>query len=426
MTTELVQRAYEVALHAAKAGERDRFAGALAKLQTLDRTGEITSAETLELAALGHTRCGDLKLAAVAVRKMGGPQTAAAQRVRALLLDMPEASISRYRECVDSLIPASVNAPAHQRRLWPMVGGIVVVLVLGAAATWTLWPSQDEVTATTIQPPATSWAPTLPPEVAQGTSPAAKDYRRMMGLVCKVILRAHVMLDGGQVVKVPVSTGSGFVASKDGLIITNKHVVEDGPTLRDRHTDVVGWDVVVLFPTGQPLRLDGRVEHLSAYIDLATIRVDRHFDEVLEFALTPAPGETVRAYGFPGVAEDVVELLNDADWKERVRSTAAKLKTGQEPDLFEWFGAKNLQLVLTSGIISAVRDTEQGLMLQTDTAVHGGNSGGPLLDSKGRVVGVVTLRASTVESANFCIAAKTISEELAREPGIKWPKFSKP
>ena len=76
---------------------------------------------------------------------------------------------------------------------------------------------------------------------------------------------------------------------------------------------------------------------------------------------------------------------------------------------------------VSEGIVSSIRETEDGLLIHTDAAVYPGNSGGPLVDSFGRVVGVATWGHPDVEMANFCISSRTVYEEMVGVSGILWP-----
>lgn len=63
-----------------------------------------------------------------------------------------------------------------------------------------------------------------------------------------------------------------------------------------------------------------------------------------------------------------------------------------------------LQSTVTRGIISAVRRSGQALLLQTDAAVNPGNSGGPLLDRRGAVIGITTMGYVDRQGLNFAVA----------------------
>jgi putative serine protease PepD len=148
----------------------------------------------------------------------------------------------------------------------------------------------------------------------------------------------------------PTATGSGFVIDEEGHIVTNQHVVGNAETVNVR------------FANGDEAR--ARVVGRDASTDVALLDLEGDRD-VTPLALgaseSLAVGDPVAAIGSP-------------------------------------FG---LEGTLTSGIVSALqRDirapngfTIDGA-IQTDAALNGGSSGGPLLDSAGRVVGI----ASQIES----------------------------
>ena len=143
-------------------------------------------------------------------------------------------------------------------------------------------------------------------------------------------------------------SGSGFVVNESGLVVTNKHVVE-------------GLDLVwVMFVSGE--RYVGKVVQEEEDVDLAYVQIDS--DRIF----TPLPignsealrvGERVMTIGFP--------LKN---WK---------------PD--------DTNASVTAGIVSSLRFG----LIQIDAAINGGNSGGPLLNAAGEVVGVVESSA-TIDS----------------------------
>ena len=144
------------------------------------------------------------------------------------------------------------------------------------------------------------------------------------------------------------SSGTGFVVRSDGLVVTNRHVVDDANTVTVRMNT----------SDGQRLELTGRVLGRGILADLAVIRLDSN----RTFATLPlgdsdavAQGDEITAWGYP-----LSSFL------------------GTDP-------------TLTKGIISSTnRIFEDTDYLQTDAAVAPGNSGGPVVDRFGRVVGVNT------------------------------------
>jgi S1-C subfamily serine protease len=76
-------------------------------------------------------------------------------------------------------------------------------------------------------------------------------------------------------------------------------------------------------------------------------------------------------------------------------------------------------LTVTSGIVSATRQTDWAVdLIQTDAALNPGNSGGPLLNEKGELVGVVDFRVEGGNyGLNFAVASSTARKWVASELG---------
>ncbi len=178
--------------------------------------------------------------------------------------------------------------------------------------------------------------------------------------------------EGGPGVTVP-SHGSGFVISSDGLVLTNNHVVAGVDRVR-----------VVLSDGSE---VDAEIVGQDAKTDLALLRLDRAAAELHPLPLGDSdeilPGDWVVAIGNP-------------------------------------FG---LDHTVTVGIVSAKgRDIGHGPYddyIQTDAAMNPGNSGGPLLNMRGEVVGInaaINPEANTIGFAVPINLAKEILPEL-REHG---------
>jgi putative serine protease PepD len=174
------------------------------------------------------------------------------------------------------------------------------------------------------------------------------------------------------------ATGSGFVVSSDGKIITNEHVV-DGAT-----------SVTVKLGTAGKTQT-ATVLAADASKDLALLKVDATHLPALSFG------------------------------------TSASLQIGD--NVYAIGNPYGLDHTLTSGIVSALdRDiqapdgTPINGVVQTDAALNPGNSGGPLLDASGKVVGVNSQIASSGSSTGatggnvgigFAIPAKTVQAFVA-------------
>ncbi|MDQ8045057.1 MAG: trypsin-like peptidase domain-containing protein [Solirubrobacteraceae bacterium] len=142
-----------------------------------------------------------------------------------------------------------------------------------------------------------------------------------------------------------VSTGTGFVVSDDGYIVTNAHVVEGAKT------------ATVQF--GEDKQINAEIKGIDVNHDLAVLKIDpkAHALQPLKLGSTKGlkVGDPVAAIGNP-------------------------------------YG---LDRTLTTGVVSALARRIDGLngfkinnVIQTDAAINKGNSGGPLIDAAGEVIGV--------------------------------------
>src|SRR5580700_2203508 len=145
--------------------------------------------------------------------------------------------------------------------------------------------------------------------------------------------------------------GSGFIISKDGEIVTNLHVIRD---MQNAKVQLANGEV---FDSAYVLATDERR-------DLAIVQIAGFNLPISEMgdSDTLAVGESLVAVGNPHGLEGSV----------------------------------------TAGILSAVRDSGEGFkVLQTDAAVNSGNSGGPLVNGRGQVIGVVSFKLHSAEGLNF-------------------------
>ena len=192
------------------------------------------------------------------------------------------------------------------------------------------------------------------PVIGNSTNPIPDIVEQVSAGVLGVINYAYVREFGGTYVE--QATGSAFMISTDGYIITNAHVVEDADA------------VAVTFVDGT--ELDAEIIGMDKSMDVAVLKVEGKNLHALKLGDSDAVrvGEFAIAIGDP---------------------------TGRE-----------LAGTTTFGIIGATArevniDGRTNTYLQTDAAVNPGNSGGPLLNMAGEVIGITSAKTVTASYDEF-------------------------
>ena len=273
-----------------------------------------------------------------------------------------------------------------------LLGGIAA-LGVGKLTGWT-----DSGSTTTVfrsAPPGASAAKALPaavgpaakPLTGNGFDPRRLYARRTAGVVTIVAVQG-TDADTAQQVQ-----GSGFVVSAQGYILTNSHVIT---TAGDGNVARPADSVFVEFQDGD--RAQAEIVGWDVFDDVGLIKVDPS-----DHALAPVPlgnsaavavGESVAAIGSP-------------------------------------FGKENS---LTVGVVSATRRSVDSLTssfslvdaIQTDAPINHGNSGGPLFDARGRVIGInAQIRSSggNGEGVGFAVpinSAKRSMQQLIANGSVSY------
>lgn len=168
------------------------------------------------------------------------------------------------------------------------------------------------------------------------------------------------------------STGTGFVYKTDddkAYILTNHHVIESADEVKVVFTNNEKETVTILGS--------------DAYSDVAVLSVDK---------------ESIISIAELGSSEEL-----------KVGDTAFAVGAPLDSSTYAW--------TVTRGIISGkdrVVETSSNVMkvLQTDTAINSGNSGGPLCNSNGQVIGITNMKlaASSIEGMGFAIPIETAAQ----------------
>ena len=171
-------------------------------------------------------------------------------------------------------------------------------------------------------------------------------------------------------------SGSGLLITNDGYAITNAHVVthSDGRSCGTVSVRISGETV-----TASVVKLGDSQHGSGSGVDLALIKLSR----------VPRGAKTLTFEDFSNVRIG-----------ERVFVIGNSLGHGT---------------CITNGIVSdKTRNVNGKMLLMTDCAVNGGNSGGPIFNDRGLVIGVIVSGITDAEGMNFAIPASTVQAFIGR------------
>ena len=213
----------------------------------------------------------------------------------------------------------------------------------------------------------TAYTPLPAGEVLTPAQVYARNVASVVGITCD-----STAVIGGQSIQTTV-TGSGFLLSEDGYVVTNYHVVAEAATIT----------VVTQDAETHEAALVGR----DTTADMALLKVEgEHFQPVTLGSSTElAIGDMVVAIGNPLSALEATQTVGYISGKNREVSTDNKVVN----------------------------------MLQTDAAINSGNSGGPLFNMRGEVVGITTAKYSgtsasgaSIEGLSFAIPIDDLKKSM--------------
>lgn len=216
---------------------------------------------------------------------------------------------------------------------------------------------------------------------SQETAGAAAGAETRRGLYAKKALpeisvreAVDTFGEGVVLIKNPSSLGSGFIVSEDGWIVTNAHVVQG-------ETEVT---VTVYKKSGAQIekKVYERVKimAINPQVDLALLRID-------------------------------AEELGDAKLTKVYLGDIDSVRQGQA--VFAVGAPEGLERSVSEGIVSTTNREREGLVyIQTTAQVNPGNSGGPLFNKNGEVVGVVAWKLLFSEGLNFAIPINYVQHFL--------------
>ncbi|HZB40763.1 MAG TPA: trypsin-like peptidase domain-containing protein [Ilumatobacter sp.] len=279
--------------------------------------------------------------------------------------------------------PTPASSPNEQPRRgrprWRFAGGVVTGVIVSALVAGSAVLIDDDSDSAPGAADGDAAAAPVESDDSGASSvtavPAGSSVHDLVVAVRPAIVAIHTRVTETDVFGQEIqgeAAGSGFVLSADGYVVTNNHVVEGAS------------DITVTFDDGSTE--EAELVGADPRADLAVLHVDRTDLEPLALG----DSDAIR------VGDPVVAIGNALD-------------LGAEP-------------TVTGGLISAkdrtITDPNGSVLadlIQTDAAISPGNSGGPLLDMTGQVVGINTAVAGQGQNIGFAIAinrANDLIEQL--------------
>jgi putative serine protease PepD len=256
--------------------------------------------------------------------------------------------------------------PAPRRSLLPALTLFLVVLLIGVVAVQSimLMDTRDRLDKMRAD---TAAQRTAAQEEAKGLEERTKELERRAGNTLDAEAVANKVLPSVFRVTSQVGTGTGFAFANQTpeggtYVITNYHVIDANWESGQKRVDL----------EQQNRRFTGEITKVEPNADLAVIQVTDAFPRLASAPEPGKPGQPVVVVGSPLGLEDSV----------------------------------------TSGVISAQRTINGGSVLQFDAPVNEGNSGGPIVNAQGQVVGVVNAKLRNAEGISLGIPVAVVCQSF--------------
>jgi len=227
------------------------------------------------------------------------------------------------------------------------------------------WPSLNEYEKTTI-------------DVVRQVSPS------VVMITTNTVVEDFDFFSGPEVRNIQ-GLGSGVIYRNDGYLLTNNHVISGLKGAADR----------ILVVLGDGKSYAAKVVGADPLTDLAVLKINHNNLPVPKWA------------------------------------NSDKVQEGQVAIAIGNPLAENLKNTVTVGVVSAKgrtvkvnNDFEMRNLIQTDASINAGNSGGPLLDSKGNIIGINTLIVANSQGIGLAIpsnTAKTVADQLISKGYVSRP-----
>jgi S1-C subfamily serine protease len=295
---------------------------------------------------------------------------------------LPPANPESYGRSVPSWAPPpppASPAPPVNNTLWHRIAATLVLAAVVAAAAgagigWSLARTinSHSGTAQTITQTSPS-PPTQQPGSSIQPAPSTSGNLNADAIAAKVdpaIVDINTTVGSGQ------AAGTGMIITSDGEILTNNHVIDHSTSIQ--------------------VTIAGRAQTYSAHMigadpkaDIAVIKID---------GVSGLPTVTFASSSSVGVGDYIVAIGN-------------ALGQGGTPDVSQGHITALDQTITASE--GGSKSEQLNGMLQSDATIYPGDSGGPLLNSAGQVIGMITAGnvqgfRSSASNVNYAIASDTI------------------
>ena len=210
---------------------------------------------------------------------------------------------------------------------------------------------------------------------------AAKVMPSVVGVSTKITTTSYDMfslLYGGGTSYESTAVGTGVIVDEDGFILTNAHVVNNGDTT----------GITISLYDGS--ECEGSILWYDESLDLAVVKIEASGLTAAELG----DSDTVTIGSYAAAIGNPLGLQFERSMSQGIIS--------------------GLDRTITVSDDSGSTTTMEGL-IQTDASINSGNSGGPLLNSQGQVIGINSAYASSGQNMGFAIpinVAKTIVEQI--------------
>jgi serine protease Do len=242
------------------------------------------------------------------------------------------------------------------------------------------------VTSSTTVPTTSTTTLTTTGEITIGTDVALPNIADVVALVkpAVVSINTEVTVDNpffGQTTQ--EGAGSGWIIDSNGIIVTNNHVVEGAQT------------ITVTLDNGDTYTADTKSVYTDSYNDLAIIKIN--------------------ATGLPSLKTGDASQLRLGDWVIAIGNALGQ-------------GTRVTEGIVSRKDVSLAMDTSDTLydLIETSAAINQGNSGGPLVNLSGEVIGITSAKIASVgvEGMGYAISINTalpVIEELVTKGYVTRP-----